>query len=77
MYEPKSLDDWDHPGIRDACAERCAGFGDPPCHELIANGQRAINALGTAMKPCGECWRDVGVEPGDEFDEDAALGRLV
>lgn len=27
--------------------------------------------------PCGECWRDVGVERGDEFDEAAAIARLL
>lgn len=71
------LDDWNYPGIRSACTDRCAEFGDPACHELIESGERAIAADGGLITPCGECWRDVGVEPGDEFDENAAVGRLV
>lgn len=74
---PKALDDWNYPGIRAACADRCAETGDPACHELIDRAARGINPDLEPMKPCGECWRDVGVEPGDEFDEDAAIGRLV
>lgn len=73
-----ALDDWNYPGLREACAERCAEFGDPPCHELRARHERQVNADSVdPIKPCGECWRDVGVEPGDEFDEAAAVGRLI
>jgi hypothetical protein len=76
MLPPKSLDDWNYPGIRDTCAERCAEFGDPPCHKLADRAEGLVNP-DEPLKPCGECWRDVGVEPGDEFDENAAIGRLV
>jgi hypothetical protein len=57
----------DDPKIRDACSERCATFGDPPCWE--------IGVLDP--KPCDECLRDCGIEPGDEFDENAAIRRLL
>lgn len=52
--------------LRDACRNSCAEFGDPPCWEVAP-----------MSKPCGECLRDVGYEPGDEFDEEAAVGRLL
>jgi hypothetical protein len=52
--------------LRDACQERCAIVGDPPCWEVMRN-----------PKPCGDCLRDVGIEPGDEFDETAAIGRML
>jgi hypothetical protein len=72
------LDDWNYPGVRDACSNRCGEFGDPPCYELGERAARGVNADTTdPIKPCGECWRDVGVEPGDEFDEDAAIRRLI
>lgn len=53
--------------LRAACTKRCAEFGDPACWE--------IGVLDP--KPCGECYRDIGIEPGDEFDEDAAIARLL
>lgn len=52
--------------LRAACTERCAVFGDPPCYAVVND-----------CKPCGECLRDIGVEPGDEFDEAAAIRRLI
>lgn len=64
----------DDPRLRAACAERCAESGDPPCHELEGTGP--INRP-FVWKPCGECYRDCGVEPGDEFDENAAIARLL
>lgn len=78
MLPPRSLDDWNYPGVREACAGRCGDVGDPPCYELNERGARLTNPENQPpFKPCGDCWRDVGVEPGDEFDENAAIGRLV
>lgn len=62
---------FDDARLRDACTGRCAVVGDPPCFTL---GDAAYKA---GMQPCGECLRDVGVEPGDEFDEAAAIARLL
>lgn len=56
--------------LREACRNRCAEFGDPACWEIDPRGR-------ADTPPCGECLRDVGVEPGDEFDEGAALRRLL
>lgn len=64
----------DDPRLRDACAERCAESGDPPCYALDGTGP--INRP-FIWKPCGECYRDCGFEPGDEFDADAAVGLLL
>lgn len=72
--ETLSLPTFDDPRVAEACRARCADFGDPACYEL--NGSGPI-AAPYCNKPCGECLRDVGVEPGDEFDENAAVGRLV
>lgn len=69
-----ALDEWNYPGLRAACAARCNDNGDPACHEMNDSGPVSAPYCN---KPCGECWRDVGVEPGDEFDENAAIGRLV
>ena len=78
VMQPRSLDDWNYPRLRDACTDRCAAVGDPPCHELNDRALRGVNADDhTHLPPCGECWRDVGVEPGDEFDEEAAVGKLL
>jgi len=57
---------FDDPKLRAACTERCAEHGDPPCFDVMAN-----------PPPCGECLRDCGIEPGDEFDENAAIARLL
>jgi len=74
VSKPPALDDWNFPGLRDACAARCGEDGDPPCYAM--NGQGPVDAPYN-NKPCGECWRDVGVERGDEFDESAAIGRML
>jgi hypothetical protein len=57
---------FDDTRLKSACQDRCADVGDPPCYEVVPG-----------CKPCGECLRDIGIEPGDEFDEDAAIGRLI
>lgn len=62
------------PALREACRNRCGNFGDPPCYEM--NGSGPVDAP-YCNKPCGECMRDVGYEPGAEFDENAAIGRLL
>jgi hypothetical protein len=54
--------------LRSACQDRCADYGDPPCYELDDP---------TCHKPCADCLRDIGIEPGDEFDENAAIGRML
>lgn len=69
-----SLPDFDDPRLRRACRDRCSNFGDPPCYEM--NGSGPVDAP-YCNKPCGDCLRDIGVEPGDEFDENAAIGRLL
>jgi hypothetical protein len=62
--------------LREACNNRCAGVGDPPCWAL--NPSEGINGgVDVRYEPCGECLRDIGVEPGDEFDEAAAVRRLL
>jgi len=46
--------------LRRACATRSAltdGVFTSACFEIARD-----------MPPCGECLRDVGVEPGDEYD---------
>lgn len=58
--------------LRAACADRCEG--DPPCYEM--NGSGPVDAP-YCNNPCGECLRDCGIEPGDEFDEAAAVRRLL
>lgn len=64
--------------LRDACAERCAEFGDPPCHELENRTRNSrFNDVMEPIKPCGECLRDIGIEPGDEFDANAAVRLLL
>ena len=55
-------------------AKRCAGFGDPPCYELEGSGPIDKPFV---WKACGECLRDCGIEPGDEFDENAAVRALL
>jgi len=69
-----SLPTFDDPGLREACRVRCADFGDPACFEM--NGSGPVDAP-YCNKPCAECMRDTGHEPGDEFDESAAVGRLL
>lgn len=59
---------FDDPKLRSACQDRCGNFGDPACYELDDP---------TCHVPCGECLRDIGIEPGDEFDENAAIRRLL
>ena len=62
--------------LRDACTERNAQAGDPPCWAL--NPEMGIyGGVDCRYKPCGECLRDAGIEPGDEFDEAAAAARLL
>lgn len=69
-----ALPDFNDPRLKAACADRSADFGDPPCYQL--NGSGPVDAP-YCNKPCAECLRDCGYEPGDEFDENAAVGRLL
>lgn len=67
----------DSPKAREACAKRCALVGDAICWELNAGMGIAGGIDLRYEKPCGECLRDIGIEPGDEFDEAAAVARLL
>ncbi len=71
-----TLPTFSDPRLRSACQDRCAEFGDPACYGLTERGKRNNYPI-EAIKPCGECLRDIGVEPGDEFDESAAIGKLL
>ncbi len=62
--------------LREACRERCAESGDPPCWELNP-GDGIQGGVDVRYPPCGDCLRDIGIEPGDEFDEAAAAARLL
>lgn len=62
---------------REACRERCAEFGDPPCYEIWQDSPSPAEQRDGKWVPCAECLRDVGIEVGDEFDETAAVGRLL
>lgn len=62
--------------LRDACAERCAMVGDAPCWAL--NPDQGIDGgVDVRETPCCECLRDIGIEPGDEFDQNAAIRPLL
>lgn len=58
--------DFTDPALMKACQNRRAMNGNVPCP--LAD----IRAL-----PCGECLRDCGIEPGDEYDEAAAVARML
>ena len=63
---------------RDACAERCAEFGDPPCWEVVADMKRELGErLGPAWSPCADCFRDIGVEVVDPIDPAAIVSPLL
>lgn len=72
--EAMPLPTFDDPGVRKACEARCEEFGDPACYKM--NGQGPVDDP-YDNSPCSDCMRDVGYEPGDEFDENAAVGRLL
>lgn len=76
MTKPAWMSDprWSDEKIREACLNRCGADGDPACFEM--NGQGPVEKP-YDNAPCGECLRDVGIEPGDEFDEGAAIGRML
>ena len=59
--------------VREACADRCSEIGGPPCYE--PDGPAPVDAA-FVWRPCGECLRDCGIEPGDEYDAAAAVGDL-
>lgn len=71
------LPDFTDEKLRSACQDRCGEYGDPACYELIERALRGTADPADDIKPCGECLRDIGIEPGDEFDENAAVGRLL
>lgn len=61
--------------IKAACRERCAEFGDPPCHELEGTGPIDDPFV---WVPCSECLVDAGEipPPAPTRDPDAAIGDL-
>lgn len=55
---------------RDACAERCAGFGDPPCYDVCRDA-------GVPWIACDDCLRDCDCEIIVEIDPDAVVRNLL
>jgi len=51
---------------RDACRERCAEFGDPPCWVITDN-----------WKACADCLSDIGVEAVVPLDPSAVVRPLL
>jgi hypothetical protein len=56
--------------VLDACAERCAEFGDPPCHELDRRNDEPF-------VPCADCLRACGLEVPDPIDPRAVIEPLL
>ena len=56
--------------VKAACAERCAGFGDPPCYELDGD-------VWATEGPCADCLRECGVDVPEPIDPAAAIERLL
>jgi hypothetical protein len=55
--------------LRDACQERCAQFGDPPCFDVVADwGDQCW---------CDDCKREAGVEVFEPLDPAAVIGPLL
>jgi hypothetical protein len=56
--------------IREACAEKCAEFGEPPCYELDAD-------VWAKEGPCADCLRYCGIETPEPLDPNAVVERLL
>lgn len=56
--------------LRDACQERCAGFGDPPCWELDRRENVPFDA-------CADCVSDVDGPQPEPLDPDAVVRPLL
>jgi hypothetical protein len=56
--------------LRDACSERCAEYGEPPCYEIAPEAYAHEG-------PCTECLKECGIEIVEPIDPNAAIGNLL
>lgn len=56
--------------LREACRERCAEAGDPPCYRFDDQENVPFTA-------CSECLNEVGESPTVPLDPDAVIRNLI
>lgn len=62
--------------VREACRERCADVGDPPCWELNP-GDGIAGGVDVRYAPCRECLIECGIEPNEAPDPAAVVRPLL
>lgn len=56
--------------IRDACRERCAQAGDPPCYRFDDDAK-------VPFAPCSDCLAECGMPLSEPLDPNAAIRNLI
>jgi hypothetical protein len=62
--------------LRDACTERCAAAGDPPCWSLNPE-QGLAGGVDVRYPPCVDCLVDAGCETDAPLDPAAVVAPLL